>query len=197
MIISLLFRLSLEDAYLSALSAGSQRLQPWITAHLSSSLQVWMQTSQLVPTSPGIKGSSRWFKGHLAQSINKSYLSWCTAHPSPTTVSPWYFQSQARVPRIIRFSRSSFIQSHNTGEYGVLLRADHALTLSCRSAAPPRSKAVPLLPALWVRHWLSSTRLPLGGSGALGDWWKGSITPYILLHRSLAGQSRTLLLLPF
>lgn len=58
--------------------------------------------TQLGPTSAGTKGSSRWFKGSLAQSINKSYLIWCTAHPSPTAVSPWYFQPQARVPRIIR-----------------------------------------------------------------------------------------------
>lgn len=66
-----------------------------------------------------------------SRALPRADLSWCSSHPSPTTASPWYFQSQDGVPRIIRFSKISFMWSYKTGENGVILCVDPTLTPSC------------------------------------------------------------------
>lgn len=132
--------------------------QPWGTACLSPSLQVWRPCDQL-PNPLALRSAAGASKTAKPVVIATSHGG-RTARHSPTSASPRYFQSQASAPRIITFPKSLFIQHHQTGATRVLLCVGHASMLAqLLLQLQPCASLLLALPR-WVSLQLSSPRLP-------------------------------------
>lgn len=121
------FRLPIIGANAFVLTVGSQVCQPWGTAYLSPSLQVWTQTLRSAPEPAGTEVGCRCFQDSQARTLSHQ-PQWAQC-PSLSQQCQ-YFQSQASALRIITFPKSLFIQHHQTGATGVLLCVGPASVLA-------------------------------------------------------------------